>query len=77
MILNLFSTTHCHLCEQAEDIVRNLPQQDCLQLNIIEIADDNLMMGRYGNKIPVLQRDDTKVEINWPFSLEQVQRLIM
>lgn len=77
MILNLFSTSHCHLCEQAEMIIRNLPHQDYIKLNIIEITDDSIILDLYGSKIPVLHRFDTKAEINWPFNLEDIEKFIL
>jgi Glutaredoxin-like domain (DUF836) len=64
--VNLYSTSHCHLCELANDIL--LRMQDLAEVNIIEIAYDDLLVVTYGSRIPVLQRPDTKTELNWPFS---------
>ena len=67
--LNLFITSHCHLCDQAEKILNDLAI-DCVTL--IEIAEDMQLIGLYGLRIPVLQRKDTKAELNWPFTANDV-----
>lgn len=77
MLLNLLSTSHCHLCEQAEVIIRNLAHQECIHLTIIEISEDLTMMERYGRYIPVLQRLNTQTEICWPFNLQQLEEFIL
>ena len=64
--VNLYATSHCHLCELAHAIV--LQMQDCVAINIIEIAYDEILFANYGLRIPVLQRQDTQAELNWPFS---------
>ena len=63
--LNLYATSHCHLCESAHKVV--LQMQDCISVNIVEIADDDILLANYGLRIPVLQRLDTQAELNWPF----------
>jgi hypothetical protein len=67
ILLNLYSTLHCHLCEDAEMVIKTIAQQYCIELTIVEIADNNILLNAYGNKIPVLHRLDTETEINWPF----------
>jgi Glutaredoxin-like domain (DUF836) len=64
--LYLYSTSHCHLCETAHALILRLP--NALTLNIVEISDDEQLLARYGLKIPVLQRQDTLAELNWPFN---------
>ncbi|MDR2874630.1 MAG: glutaredoxin family protein [Methylobacillus sp.] len=60
----LFSTEHCHLCEQAEVLLKNL----ALPCEVVEIADDDALLARYELRIPVLRRDDTQQELDWPFT---------
>lgn len=67
--LNLYSTSHCHLCEQAELILKDL---NLTPLTILEIAEDIHLLDLYGLRIPVLQRADTKAELDWPFSALEV-----
>lgn len=71
--LNLYSTSHCHLCEQAEAMLRSVSQQYDIQWESIEIADDPILLERYEVKIPVLKNLDTNVEVSWPFSREDIE----
>ncbi len=74
--LNLYSTSHCHLCEQAETLLLNLPDQYDIQWSIIEISADDKLMQLYEVKIPVVKRMDNGKEINWPFTLEQLKHFL-
>jgi hypothetical protein len=63
--LVLYSTTHCHLCEKAEALLANY--YHTFNLNIIDIADNDLHLAQYGTRIPVLHSLDYATELNWPF----------
>lgn len=71
--LLLYTTSGCHLCEQAESLLR---QQTGLALRTVEIADDAELLERYGVRIPVLQRMDTGDELAWPFDAKEVEGLL-
>lgn len=72
MQLYLYSTTHCHLCEKAE----NLLQAACSKLDLtwqsVEICDNSQLISLYETKIPVLKRTDTNEELLWPFDAQQI-----
>ena len=67
--LYLFSTAYCHLCDQAQQLLVNLEVES---FTIIEIIDDAELLSLYGLRIPVLQRNDTKAELNWPFNADDI-----
>lgn len=67
--LNLYSTLHCHLCEQAEELLLKTPK---ISFSIIEIAHNEQLLLAYDVRIPVLKRLDTKAELNWPFSVDDI-----
>ena len=69
----LLGTEHCHLCEEAENILH----QAGLAFISIDIADDDDLMDVYGLRIPVLRCTDTGNELNWPFSLTDVQTFVV
>ncbi len=71
--LILFGTSGCHLCEQAELILAG-----CERINIenIDIAEQEQWQEKYAIRIPVLYHPETKKELGWPFSQEQVQVFI-
>ncbi len=68
--LYLYSTLHCHLCEVAYSLATKIPD---ISVSVIEVAGDEFLLAEYGIRIPVLQRQDTKMELNWPFSEADIQ----
>jgi len=72
--LILYSTSHCHLCELAHALV--LKVSDGIALKVIDIADDDVLLSRYDVRIPVLQRNDTKAELNWPFDETDIHQFL-
>jgi hypothetical protein len=77
----LFSTQGCHLCDDAEALLRaarawcgeqGLPPLDW---EVTDIADDDALFERYGWLIPVLRRDDG-AELRWPFDPESLVAFI-
>lgn len=63
--LSLYLTSHCHLCEQAIQIINQANLT--LQTTCIEISADEELILEYGTRIPVLKRMDNFNELNWPF----------
>lgn len=74
LTLTLFSTSHCHLCEQAVELIMQLNLVE--QLTIVEITDDDDLLSLYGERIPVLQRSDNLSELNWPFTMDDLATFI-
>lgn len=67
----LFGTLGCHLCEVAEALLMPFVEHGLL-VELIDIAEAEEMVERYGLRIPVLRRCDNGAELNWPFDAEQV-----
>lgn len=66
--LVLYTTSGCHLCEQARQLIDDeLARAGDWQLVFRDIADDGALMERYGIRIPVVRRTDTDEELGWPF----------
>ena len=72
--LILYSTLHCHLCDSAQSLLINFTK--AFTFKIIDIADNELLLEQYGVRIPVLLRDDTKAELNWPFDANDIQKFL-
>lgn len=70
--LILYSTTACHLCDEAELLLNHAK----LEWQTIEITDNDELLDRYSLKIPVLYNRVTKRELCWPFSLTDISALI-
>lgn len=63
----LFSTSACHLCDQAAGLLFNLDIPRDVRLQVVDVADDPALLDRYGEFIPVLRRRDNGAELFWPF----------
>jgi hypothetical protein len=74
--LVLYTTSHCHLCEQALTLLINVKQQYAINWLTKEISEDDDLIEKYGIRIPVIQRVDNQSELNWPFSAEDIVMLI-
>lgn len=72
--LNLYSTSHCHLCELAHSLLMNI--SDDFSLKVIDIAEHEMLLGEYSLRIPVLLRQDTQAELNWPFSAMDINEFL-
>ncbi len=72
----LYSTSHCHLCEQAEKLLINLQHEYEFQWDIIEISNDAGLIDQYGIRIPVIKCINTNAELNWPFTQNDMMKLI-
>lgn len=66
--LILYGTECCHLCDEAETVLRELG----LVATHVDIALDDELMEKYGVRIPVLKRQDSGAELGWPFDAEAV-----
>jgi glutaredoxin len=66
--LILYGTLGCHLCEDAERILKALQ----LSYETIDIIDDNRLLEKFGTSIPVLHITHTEAYLFWPFSEKQV-----
>ena len=70
----LFSTSACHLCDQANDILLELQAEVRAQgvdwvFNVVDIAEDDILFERYGVRIPVLWFEGAEQDLGWPFEL--------
>ena len=74
--LVLYTTSHCHLCEQALALLISLKEVYPIHWLTKEISDDDNLIEKYGIRIPVIQRIDNQSELNWPFSADDIVMLI-
>ena len=72
MQLYFYTTAQCHLCELAEALLANTPMPEPLPVDVVDIAQSEALVARYGTRIPVLRRDDTGAELDWPFTRDQL-----
>ena len=67
IMLTLYGTSACHLCELAESLLRN----HGAAYATVDISESDALFERYGLTIPVLRRTDGR-ELNWPFDHAQL-----
>lgn len=72
--LTLYSTSHCSLCDQALDLLFSMPGLAGVQLQVVDVADDDSLFERYGEKIPVLRLGER--ELHAPFGAEELARFL-
>jgi glutaredoxin len=72
MDIKLYGTACCHLCDEAQAILREMG----IQVDHVDIADDDELLEKYGIRIPVLKRVDTGAELGWPFDAAAVSRFL-
>ncbi|MCG8391636.1 MAG: glutaredoxin family protein [Pseudomonadales bacterium] len=72
MSVVLYTTVGCHLCEQARELVGMVDPS--LVLTLVDVAEDDDLLARYGERIPVLMCDGR--ELAWPFGLLDVQQFL-
>ena len=65
--LTLFSTSACHLCEQALALLQPWLAQGW-RLREVDISESEELFARYAVSIPVLRLEPSGSELGWPFS---------
>jgi len=71
--IQLYGTEFCHLCEEAEAILRKAG----VAAVPIDIAEHDDLLEKYGARIPVLRRVDNDAELGWPFDAVDVARFLI
>ena len=62
--LILYTRAECHLCEQAEAMLRTAG----LSWRPVDIDGSPELERAYGLRVPVLRRSDTGLELDFPFN---------
>ncbi len=76
--LTLYGTSACHLCEDAEQIIRAaLPKKLANQLIVQDITDHEELYKQYQLTIPVLNIQPNNIELHWPLTVNQVIELMI
>ena len=73
MRLTLIQRDDCHLCDLAWE---QLAAAGVADFESLWIDGDAALQARYGERIPVLRREDSGVELDWPFDAAAVGRLL-
>lgn len=71
--LILYHTAGCHLCDEAREIIGQVPK---ITVEEVEIGDDSQLIEYYGTRIPVLMQPDSGLALDWPFTVDAVTQWI-
>ena len=74
--LELMGTLGCHLCEVAEQLLLHSVDPQYFAVYQVDIADDEQLLARYAQTIPVLVDVESGRELLWPFDLEQLTEFL-
>lgn len=74
--LELLGTAGCHLCDEAERTVRMAARVRGFEWTCVDIADDEALVTRYAERIPLLRASNGEREVGWPFGPLDVLRLL-
>lgn len=75
-MLELLGTVGCHLCDDAEQVLKQLSLVRPISWRYIDIALDDALCQHYGERIPVLRRGEGAA-LFWPFSVLDVERFLI
>ena len=73
MRLTLIQKDDCHLCDLAWE---RLAEAGVADFDPLWIDDDLGLQARYGERIPVLRREDTGAELDWPFGADALRAFL-
>lgn len=73
--MRLYGTTGCHLCEHAEALLLPWVAQGW-QVELVDIAEDDDLLERWGTAIPVLQAARQGSTLCWPFDASALQQFL-
>lgn len=72
----LMSTLGCHLCDVAIEILVQHMDPSQFVVDVVDIAEDDLLVEKYGVRIPVLVDEASGQELGWPFDEEQLRAFL-
>jgi hypothetical protein len=77
-VLYLYTTDHCHLCDEAMTLLLTdpgiAPALAGLRLVTVDVALDDDLLARFGEQVPVLARDEAT--LGWPFDGDAVRQFL-
>jgi len=75
--LCLYGTGQCRLCDQAAALVAPIAAAFGWKLERPDVAEDDVLFERYGERVPILARSDREEELGWPFDARMAQDYLM
>jgi len=74
-VLYLYMTDCCHLCDEAEQLLKTVTAYRPVQWQPRDVVDHPEWMATYGERIPVLA-DEIGHSLDWPFDAADVMQFL-
>ena len=75
--LKLYTTLGCHLCDNALALINDYNLHNTpLVIEEVEISESDVLIERYGIRIPVIQFSSGGNELGWPFDKNELELFI-
>lgn len=74
-MLELLGTVGCHLCDDAERVLKQLSLVRPIAWQCTDIALDDALVQQFGEHIPVLRQGEGAA-LYWPFSVLDIERFL-
>jgi len=74
-IIALYGKPDCHLCDEAEAMVKVVAQEFGQAYRKVDIASDAGLLAEYRYRIPVV-RVDNRTSLDWPMTPGQLRRAV-
>ncbi len=75
-LLELMTTEGCHLCDLAVPLLIEGMDPEQFEVDLVDIAFEDVLVERYGTRIPVLRDAKSGVELDWPFTAPQLAQFL-
>ena len=73
----LMGTSGCHLCDDAEALLAQYVNFETSDIVLVDVAESDTLLARYGTRIPVLYCVDSRQELNWPFDRPTLTQFLL
>jgi thiol-disulfide isomerase/thioredoxin len=74
--LVLYSTSGCHLCDDAKALVLPLLSEFQLGFLEVDIVNSQKLIDLYGVRIPVVKIEESNADLGWPFESSQLRKYL-
>lgn len=75
--LSFFTGPHCSLCDDAKALIDSVGEAArSFEITYFNVKENPEHYHLYALRIPVLRREDTLVELGWPFNEQQLRTFL-
>jgi hypothetical protein len=72
--VTFYTKLNCHLCDEAYQMLMDIAFDKPLKIDIIDITHaHNDVEEKYAERIPVIAVPHRETELDWPFTLEELE----